>query len=136
PISFADQPQFGQQLRCDFRTIGNFVVGVQAIQPDFLILDAEDIGEAAFERQTAHQRQLTALEVRPLAAACARALTFCTAPGGLAFTGRDTATNAGLFFLGTLSGLQIVQFHDYSSTSSTSTRWLILLIMPRIEGVS
>src|SRR5215831_11459534 len=66
----------------------------ELVKIDFLILDAEDIGKAAFEGQTAHQRELTTFKVWGFDATRTRMLSFAATSGKNALPGRNTAPDA------------------------------------------
>jgi hypothetical protein len=63
-------------------------------------------------RQTALQRHLTALETDLVVAARTGLLTFVTTAGCFTEAGADAATDTALGMLGTIGGLDCVEFHD------------------------
>src|SRR5690606_8656766 len=108
----------------------------QPVKVHHLVLDPERVLEPLELRQAHVQRHLTALDPgRDLAAGLA-ALGAPT--GGLAASAGLTAADAGLRGLRPRSRTQMVRLqwcvtHDHS-TSSTVTRWVTVLTMPRISG--
>src|SRR5690606_35201100 len=85
-------------------------------------------------RQAALQRHLAALEAHLVVAALARTLALHATAAGLALAGGRTAAHAQPCTLCTGARLDGVQFHYFAS--STFSRWIAALIMPRISGVS
>src|SRR5581483_4640592 len=119
--------QFGIAAQDDYRLVGivdqavlleglwgHFRAGLEALgqrlDAHFLILDPEDVGEAALERQTAHQRKLAAFKVRRFGPTGPGLLAFRTAPRRLALPGGDTTPNAARLLARTGIGLEFVQF--------------------------
>ena len=82
---------------------GDFRAGLERIRElgdiDFLILDAEKVGEPALERQTPHQRKLTAFKVGRFGPAGTCILALRTAPCRFTLPGGNTPPYAALRFL-------------------------------------
>src|SRR5829696_5012891 len=106
--------------------------GLEPVQVDHRPLDLVGVGEPAQLGDAALERHLAALEPDPDLRPGLGALG---APAGrLALAGRRTTPLAGPVLGGPGRRAQVMQLH--SSTSSTSTRWETLKIMPRISGRS
>src|SRR5262249_49946005 len=107
---------------------------LERVEVDGLVLDPERVVEALQLREAHVQRQLTALEADGDGVASALALG--AAGGGRAALAADAATDALALPGRALGGLEIVNLHGQSSTSSTSMRCGTRAIMPRISGRS
>ena len=134
----------------DFRRLREHVdhAGLaQHFEIDHCGIDAVELGQAHFSaagldlraeahlRHAALQRHLAALEADLVVAALARALALHATARGLALAGGSTATHAQARVTRARGRLHVVEFHVYFA-SSTFSRWIAVLIMPRFSAVS
>src|SRR5262249_45543721 len=93
-LGVLDEASLEQTLR---RNVCSLLEGIaQRLNADFLVFDAEDIVESAFEGQAPHQGKFSAFKVRGLWLARTRLLAFGTTASCLALPGRDTTPDAAL----------------------------------------
>src|SRR6478735_2328704 len=119
---------------------------LQRREVDDLGLDAVQLGQAHLGARGLHrrteadlrhatlQRHLAALEADLVVAALARALALHAAAAGLALAGGSAATDAQPRLLRAGTRLDGIELHHFAS--STFSRWIAVLIMPRFSAVS
>src|SRR3954451_16272720 len=133
PLALADGAGVDQLGDTDGATLREQLLQLGHV--DDLVLDPEAVLEALELRQPHVDRHLAALERRRDLVAGLGALG---ATSGRLALGRLTATHAGLLGVRTRGRLQVMnlQVAHNQSTSSTVTRWVTVLTMPRISGRS
>src|SRR5437764_4135947 len=129
PAQDLHQPLLGHQALGAQRVRGHLVAieGLEGVEVDHRVLDAEGILETLELGHAAGQRHLAALE--PDGHCAAGGLALHAPTRGLAALAGDAAADAATGLGGPLRRLQIVNFH--LPTSSTSTRCGTRAIMPR-----
>jgi hypothetical protein len=105
-IGLAHQAARGKRFRRDLRARVEFRFERAEIHD--IVRQTKNILKSARVRQAANEWQLTAFEVRPNAAPCARALTFGAAAGGLALPGRNPAPHTATAMFRSFGWLEIV----------------------------